>query len=155
MELLLNSLESCTRITCLSLFCPSSTINSFLKMSKEDFFSRLIRLIDKLEQLVALFCYLNVPFIKTFIIKTLKRVIKFSLRGSRRSGQHFVSTSKLGYIIGLNGFLIERCSTILKNFPACTTIFSLVVKIRWLSSRTVITHSFGEIYKFSICQVFC
>lgn len=61
MELLLDALESCTSITRLSLVCPS-LYDSFVKIvSEEDFASRMLRLCDKLCQLVALFCYVR-PF---------------------------------------------------------------------------------------------
>jgi len=61
MELLLDSLESCTSISQLSLVCPSS-FNSFSKnISKEDFTNRMLRLCEKMSQLVALFCYFRVP----------------------------------------------------------------------------------------------
>ena len=61
MESLLDTLESCTSITRLSLVCPSP-YDSFVNIvSKEDFASRLIRLCEKLSRLVALFCYFRVP----------------------------------------------------------------------------------------------
>ncbi len=59
-DLLLDSLESCTSISRLSLACPS--FDSFWEISKQDFSSRMIQLCDKLSQLVALFCYFNLPF---------------------------------------------------------------------------------------------
>ena len=62
MELLLESLESCPSISHLSLVCPSSKGFEPWEISKEELSSRLTRLCDKLSQLVALFCYIRVPF---------------------------------------------------------------------------------------------
>ena len=62
MELLLNSLESCPSISQLSLVCPSLFTNFFMEWSEKEFSCRLVRLCDKLSQLVALFCYFRVPF---------------------------------------------------------------------------------------------
>ena len=63
MEFLLDILERCTSISRLSLVSPSS-FDSFSKIFKKEFSSRLIRLCDQLSRLAALFCYLNMPFEK-------------------------------------------------------------------------------------------
>ena len=59
-ELLLESLESCTSISRLSIVCPST--DPSWKISKEDFCKRLTRLCDKLSQLVAFFCHFKLPY---------------------------------------------------------------------------------------------
>jgi len=61
MELLLDSLESCTSISQLSLVCPSSSDSFWKEISEGDFTSRMVRLCENMSQLVALFFSFSVP----------------------------------------------------------------------------------------------
>ena len=77
MELLLDALESCTSISRLSLVCPSWSDSFSENISEEDFTSRMVRLCEKMSQLVALFCYFRVPMVYCQEVnKLLKKKLK-------------------------------------------------------------------------------
>jgi len=152
MELLLDSLEGCASISCLSLVSPTFEPLWNWNISKEEFSSRLIRLCDKLSQLVALFCFLICR------MRTAKRLINRSLGSSEQSGQRSLSTFNLCLIRVLIMLLMEKYGTrtIPENSQSCTTTFSLVVKVKLPSFRTIVTHSFGVhtklLFLYSLCD---